>query len=420
MLDTASLAAQLAAGDTAARAAALDVLETAEAQQVSMVDALVLGPALTAAVATEAEAPTFQRAALRLALLVHDALAEGQLYPAAGQEPAPAGQGPIPLVRACFSWEGKHQPTRDGWAEGTAVAAVLRKAPAELVPEDALTFALSCVTEAVFPPCAVHGLDVLADALQISSPAKTFEVWFKPVRRGGSNTRSFLFMHCLSLCFTSLTEDRCMQSADGFLYRSESRRIEGFAGRMVSLLLDLLRPPAPGKCPGGGRQRLPPHGVTLVWQAAALLVWGTSGPGSAAAVALEAGVHALGLAGLREIGSPADWVSISRGALSARGPSNPLRGHQLPPMPCLLVFTGTLTWRLGERRERPGSAHLEPGLRAARRRAGRRSGECVSALELEPGPPAAAAGRTSHPLHHCLSLMQFCGSYARMRSRCLL
>ena len=57
----------------------------------------------------------------------------------------------MPLVRACFSWDGW-----DGWAAGTAVAAVLRKAPAELAADDALTFALSGVTEVLFAPCTVR------------------------------------------------------------------------------------------------------------------------------------------------------------------------------------------------------------------------------------------------------------------------
>ena len=69
-LDVAGLVVQLETGETAARAAALDVLEAAQAHHVAPADALVLGPALAAAAATEADAATFRRESLLLALLV--------------------------------------------------------------------------------------------------------------------------------------------------------------------------------------------------------------------------------------------------------------------------------------------------------------------------------------------------------------
>ena len=83
--------------------------------------------------------------------------------------------------------------------------------------------------------------------------------------------------------------------------------------RVVVLLLDALR-----------QESLPDGAVGLIWPALYAATWGTTGAGCAAEVAFESGIFELALARLRAIGSPAEWVSISRGHGRAAMVLNPV------------------------------------------------------------------------------------------------
>ena len=172
------LAAELVGGDRSAVAGAVAALEQAALSDGA---ALRLLPAIAAACAAEADAATFRRLALLLERLPREALAEGRLF----CEDYESADDPMPLMRAAFSFKSGHNPFICGWAEGTAAALAMRKLPAELEADDALTIAFSSVFAYFSPPGMVRGLDALSKSLQTdgigwSSPLDAIKTMFNP------------------------------------------------------------------------------------------------------------------------------------------------------------------------------------------------------------------------------------------------
>lgn len=276
------LVAQLDGGGDDRRAA-LAALE-ATPSPIPKATALAFAPALANIFATESDGATFRRTALLMVRAIDDAAQNGWLR-SSGR--ADSESNPLPLIRAMFGWRRQTQegtarvPFKDGWADDSAVGVVLRRPLAEVSADDLLTFSYAILS------------DVCFDGMQGAS--WSIDLATKALETGGFQE---VFAYRFSTELNSISQ--------------ANRRTDGFATAIAQRQLAAIRE-GPGKL-------LPNEtAVRLMWNSLSYTIWTTSGPGSPAEAAFEGGVFELALARIRQVGSPAQWISISEGRGRATG-----------------------------------------------------------------------------------------------------